>query len=157
MSSLSRQFTRATRSIPLYTSCSRRMFYSSPVNSDLVAPPDPVSNLRPILYDNASNTPTVPNVRHPYSLSEFTPAAVEASGDHELQFKLLRQQLDTFNQVFWTDVRLASTLSFALFTQCFFRAIPDFMLPKPLFSKVYPLQFQFARKKMHFPRCTRSG
>ncbi|KAF9052664.1 hypothetical protein BJ165DRAFT_784762 [Panaeolus papilionaceus] len=37
----------------------------------------------------------------PYVL--FFTTAVEASGDHELQFKLLRQQLDTFNQVFWTD------------------------------------------------------
>ncbi|PPR08096.1 hypothetical protein CVT24_010557 [Panaeolus cyanescens] len=101
--SLLHQITLASRVSTRSTICRNRMFHPSKVNADLVAPPDPISNLRPILYENSSNTPIVPNVRHPYSLSEFTPAAVDADGDYELQFKLLRQQLDSFNQGFWTD------------------------------------------------------
>ena len=65
---------------------------------DLVGPPDPVSNLRPVIYDDAPPLPPS-EVRHPYSLREF-------KGDtREYQWKIQRQELDAFNHAFWTDVR----------------------------------------------------
>ena len=66
----------------------------------LIGPPDPVSNLRPVLYtDPTSSTP--PNLPHPYSLQEFA----GRTQDQGLQWRLQRQQLDAFNHSFWTDVK----------------------------------------------------
>lgn len=74
-----------------------RAFRISAVRRDLVGPPDPISNLRPVVYDDAPPAPPS-DVRHPYSLREFT-------GDtREYQWKIQRQQLDAYNQEFWTDV-----------------------------------------------------
>ncbi|KAF9814927.1 hypothetical protein IEO21_04871 [Rhodonia placenta] len=73
-----------------------RRLHASARRAHLVGPPDPVSNLRPVVYDN-----DVPQVRmdvtHPYSLREFR-------GDtREYQWKMQRQQLDAYNHAFWTD------------------------------------------------------
>ena len=74
-----------------------RSLHASLVRRDLVGPPDPVSHLRPIIYDDAPPPP--PRVRHPYSLGEFT-------GDtREYQWKMQRQELDTLNHEFWKEVR----------------------------------------------------
>ncbi|KAI0054127.1 hypothetical protein FA95DRAFT_1551934 [Auriscalpium vulgare] len=73
-----------------------RTLHSSSVRLNRVAPPDPISNIRPILYDDPL-PPTDEELRHPYSLSEFR-------GDmREYQWKLQRQQLDSWNHAFWTD------------------------------------------------------
>ncbi|EPS98567.1 hypothetical protein FOMPIDRAFT_1148676 [Fomitopsis schrenkii] len=76
-----------------------RHLHASLVRRHLVGPSDPVSNLRPVIYDDA-----VPEHRtdltHPYSLREF-------GGDtREYQWKMQRQQLDAYNHVFWTDCNL---------------------------------------------------
>lgn len=70
-----------------------RLLHTSQRTYNLVGPPDPVSNFRPVLYTDTSTSPTL---RHPYSLSEF-------AGDHDLQWRLQRQSLDAFNHNFWTD------------------------------------------------------
>ncbi|KIM49091.1 hypothetical protein M413DRAFT_21380 [Hebeloma cylindrosporum] len=70
---------------------------------DLVAPPDPVSHMRPVIYDNPPSTLHVPYLRHPYSLSEFKDGNTSVLGNYELQFRLLRQQLDSLHQNFWLD------------------------------------------------------
>lgn len=76
-----------------------RLFQSSAIRRDLIGPPDPVSHLRPVIYDDAPPLPPS-EVRHPYSLREF-------KGDvREYQWKIQRQELDAYNQAFWTDVRL---------------------------------------------------
>lgn len=73
-----------------------RSLHITPVACHLVGPPDPVSNLRPVIYDDA--LPPPPDPRHPYSLKEFT-------GDiREYQWKMQRQELDAYNQAFWLDV-----------------------------------------------------
>ncbi|KAI0374940.1 hypothetical protein BV20DRAFT_935221 [Pilatotrama ljubarskyi] len=73
-----------------------RAFHTSISRSHLVGPPDPVSHLRPVIYDDAP-PPPAPRVRHPYSLTEFT-------GDtREYQWKMQRQDLDAFNHAFWLD------------------------------------------------------
>ncbi|KAF9454531.1 hypothetical protein P691DRAFT_806705 [Macrolepiota fuliginosa MF-IS2] len=87
-----------------------RLFYASLRRSHLVAPPDPVSHMRPIIYEDAPTTTDPPKpspptrLRHPYSLSEFTNTR---GNDHasnlELQFRLQRQQLDAFHHNFWLD------------------------------------------------------
>ena len=75
-----------------------RCFHASLARAHLMGPPDPVSHLRPVLYDDAPPPPP-PQVRHPYSLREFT-------GDtREYQWKMLRQEIDTFNHDFWKEVR----------------------------------------------------
>lgn len=86
--------TRATRSA--HASASRwRTFHRSVACRDLVGPPDPVSNLRPVIYDDLPVQST--NTIHPYSLKEFT-------GDpREYQWKVQRQQLDAYNHKFWAD------------------------------------------------------
>jgi hypothetical protein len=68
--------------------------------SDYVGPPDPVSNIRPVLYDDPTVTNAEP-LRHPYALDEFR----DDSYTLEYQWKLHRQQLDAFNDAFWRDVR----------------------------------------------------
>jgi apoptogenic protein 1 len=74
-----------------------RLLHVSAPRRDLVGPPDPVSNLRPVIYDDPP-TPASSASSHPYSLREFT-------GDtREYQWKVQRQELDSFNHKFWTDV-----------------------------------------------------
>jgi len=83
--------------------CRVRRFHGSRPRHDLVAPPHPVSHFRPIIYGDASSQPPLAPtyLRHPYSLSEFTSGTT--LGDHELQFLLQRQQLDTFHHSFWLE------------------------------------------------------
>ena len=76
-----------------------RTFHVSLSRKHLVGPPDPVSHLRPVIYDDAPPPPP-PQVRHPYSLREFT-------GDtREYQWKMQRQEIDAFNHEFWQEVRV---------------------------------------------------
>ncbi|KAI0736779.1 hypothetical protein C8Q72DRAFT_22584 [Fomitopsis betulina] len=76
-----------------------RHLHTSLVCRNLIGPSDSISNLRPVIYDDA-----VPEHRtdltHPYSLREF------AGDTREYQWKMQRQQLDAFNHVFWTDCNL---------------------------------------------------
>ena len=81
-----------------------RNFHGSKPRYDLVAPPHPVSHFRPIIYGDVSSQPPPTYLRHPYSLSEFTTGTGTTLGDHELQFLLQRQQLDTFHHSFWLEV-----------------------------------------------------
>jgi len=80
-----------------------RNFHCSRPRHDLVAPPHPVSHFRPIIYGDASSQPPPTYLPHPYSLSEFATETGTKSGDHELQFLLQRQQLDTFHHSFWLE------------------------------------------------------
>ena len=69
---------------------------------NLVGPPDPISNLRPVIYDDAL-PPSVEGLPHPYSLAEFR-------GDvREYQWKIHRQHLDAWNHAFWTEVHRISS------------------------------------------------
>jgi hypothetical protein len=79
-----------------------RLFHSSVRTRDYVGPPDPVSNIRPVLYDHPGAT-SAESLRHPYALDEFR----DDSHTLEYQWKLHRQQLDAFNDAFWRDVRFA--------------------------------------------------
>lgn len=83
--------------------CSRRL-HTSVVRSDRVAPPHPISHIRPIIYDDepVASPPTL--LRHPYSLHEFQDAS-DRPVNLELQFRLQRSQLDAFHHNFWLDVR----------------------------------------------------
>jgi hypothetical protein len=81
---------------------SLRLVHSSARTCDYVAPPDPISNIRPILYDDPAPVTSEP-LRHPYSLNEFG----DDSDTLEYQWKLQRQQLDAFNDNFWRDVRFS--------------------------------------------------
>lgn len=76
-----------------------RLLHSSSRASNLIGPPDPLSNLRPVLYTDLPPS-SQPRPRHPYSLSEFT----GGTQDHNLQWRLQRQALDAFNHNYWTDV-----------------------------------------------------
>lgn len=91
-----------------------------PPSRDLIGPPCPLSNLRPVYYaplfphlhSAASTAPTSP---HPYSLSEFPTAALSSHTSRQrrlqrvqwtlhaedLQWRLTRYRLDAFNQDFW--------------------------------------------------------
>ncbi|KAI5123361.1 hypothetical protein M0805_001782 [Coniferiporia weirii] len=62
----------------------------------LVGPPDPVSNLRPIIYDeDVPRTRTSPT--HPYLLDEFD------GNPQDYQWRVERKWLDAYNHAFWTD------------------------------------------------------
>ena len=89
----------------LKVKCCRRAFHISICRRDLIAPPHPISHIRPILYEGAPSHSPAPHLRHPYSLSEFKTGAIDDCDDYELQYKLLRQQLDSFHHSFWLDVR----------------------------------------------------
>lgn len=75
-----------------------RLLHSTARSCNLVGPPDPISNLRPVLYNNNQAATELP---HPYSLREFSGDVVR---DHDLQWRLHQQQLDDFSHNFWTDV-----------------------------------------------------
>ncbi|KAI0256835.1 hypothetical protein BJV78DRAFT_1384648 [Lactifluus subvellereus] len=81
-----------------------RLLHSSARICDRVGPPDPVSNIRPVLYDDPVST-SAESSRHPYSLHEFRDDTdTNADTDTlEYQRKLQRQQLDAFNDAFWRD------------------------------------------------------
>jgi hypothetical protein len=79
-----------------------RLFHSSIPTANYVGPPDPVSNIRPVLYHDLGPT-SVESPQHPYSLDEFR----QDSDTLEYQWKLQRQQLDAFNDAFWRDVRFS--------------------------------------------------
>jgi hypothetical protein len=66
----------------------------------LSPPPDPISHLHPVIYDDVPCTPN--RITHPYSLSGFT-ASANTKLDCELQLKWHREQLDNFNQKFWFE------------------------------------------------------
>jgi hypothetical protein len=75
-----------------------RLLHSSARSCNLVGPPDPVSNLRPVLYTDLPSSPR-PKLRHPYSLTDFA----GGKQDDDLQWRLQRLQLDAINHNFWTD------------------------------------------------------
>lgn len=90
-----------------------RLFHASAPRRHLVAPPDPVSNMRPVIYEDtpseASNPQSPTLLFHPYSLFEFSSTTTnDQASNLELQFRLQRQQLDAFHHNFWLNV---STLS----------------------------------------------
>lgn len=99
--------------------CSFRTFHTSSPVRDLVGPPDPVSNLRPVIYDDlpAPSPATAPRPsravtgrQHPYSLSEFAlPTSDEARNSARddygaYQLRMHQQQLDAFNHAYWMEV-----------------------------------------------------
>lgn len=98
---------------PSLTLRSLRLLHSSVRTCDYVAPPDPISNIRPILYDDPARV-TVEPLQHPYSLNEFR----DDSDTLEYQWKLQRQQLDAFNDNFWRDVRFSPLVSVSFVFIC---------------------------------------
>jgi len=79
-----------------------RLLHSSIPTVNYVGPPDPVSNIRPVLYNDLSSTSGESPQQHPYSLDEFRN---DSEDTLEYQWKLQRKQLDAFNDAFWRDVR----------------------------------------------------
>ncbi|KAF9464744.1 hypothetical protein BDZ94DRAFT_1161454 [Collybia nuda] len=84
-------------------SISVRWIHTSSQTCNLIAPPDSVSHMRPIIYDDAPLPPPPSRIRHPYSLSEFAVGAQNEAVVSELQYRLQRQQLDAFHHNFWFD------------------------------------------------------
>ncbi|KAJ7097881.1 hypothetical protein B0H15DRAFT_772649 [Mycena belliarum] len=78
---------------------SARFLHASNPLCDRVGPPHPISNMRPIIYDDDAPASTS-RAYHPYSLHEFDP---EPSSPYKLQWKLQRQQLDDFHHTFWLE------------------------------------------------------
>ncbi|WVF66838.1 hypothetical protein IAT40_001580 [Kwoniella sp. CBS 6097] len=81
----------------------RRSAYDAPISGvDLVAPPDPISNIRPIIY--ASKPRINPSTNSPYSASEF-PTGLSAGDvrleNMELEWRLRRERVDLMNHRFW--------------------------------------------------------
>ena len=92
---------------------------------DLIGPPDPLSNLRPVFYaplfPSLHQTSTSPTGIHPYSLAEFpirssTKLSEEAAElqkfkrrlhSEDLEWRSTRYRLDAFNQDFWTRTNTA--------------------------------------------------
>ncbi|KAG7092506.1 hypothetical protein E1B28_008857 [Marasmius oreades] len=97
MLSLARQSSR------LLSRSSRVLHASARSLRDLIGPPDPISHLRPIIYDDVPTPPPPSLLHHPYSLAEFDPEPSNNESAHELQWKLQRKQLDDLNQYFWLD------------------------------------------------------
>ncbi|KAJ3883510.1 hypothetical protein F5051DRAFT_342841 [Lentinula edodes] len=83
--------------------CFRLLHGSAKMQRHLVGPPDPISHLRPIIYDDVPPPPAPAVVNHPYSLQEFDPEPARISNTYEMQWKLQRQQLDDTSQDFWLD------------------------------------------------------
>jgi apoptogenic protein 1 len=101
---LSSTIVRCSKQGRLTWNATRRI-HASPSVRNFIGPPDPVSNLRPMIYDDDIPSTSSIGTTHPYSLSEFKPdVAAEEREEMEYQYKSERQQLDNFNHRFWTDV-----------------------------------------------------
>ncbi|KAJ7774553.1 hypothetical protein DFH07DRAFT_952265 [Mycena maculata] len=83
---------------PLRPLSARFLHVSRPL-CDHVGPPHPISNMRPMIYDEDAPASTQ-RAYHPYSLHEFDP---EPASPYKLQWKLQRQQLDEFHHTFWLE------------------------------------------------------
>ncbi|TDL24788.1 hypothetical protein BD410DRAFT_744417 [Rickenella mellea] len=91
---------RSSRLLRIALPTNSRCFRCTVITRDLVGPPDPLSNLRPVRYDGdkfASSDKDVEPQHHPYSLEEF-------DGDPiDYQWRLERQRLDASNHAFWAE------------------------------------------------------
>lgn len=144
-----------------------RSLHVSSASRHLVGPNDPISNLRPIIYTDVPCTPSPAegrpesHVNHPYSLNEFTDAQAQHDHTLELQYKLAREQLDTFNHNYWTDVCRDTSV----FTRCRIgalittttRATRGSKQPSILFWRLFPNLLYPKRVKMRSQSSTRSG
>lgn len=93
---------------------------SPPPAHDLIGPPCPLSNLRPVYYapmfPELHSPPSVARNMHPYRLQEFGTSADSATLDPrqrrlqalkrqlhaaDLEWRLTRYRVDQFNQDFW--------------------------------------------------------
>lgn len=84
-----------------------RHFHNSTRLCNLVGPIDPISHMRPVIYDDVPTNDHLPS-GHPYSLTEFSLESFNTAGQNGLQLKLQQQQVDTLNQNFWLDVSFHS-------------------------------------------------
>ena len=67
--------------------------------------PDPLSNIRPVIYASQSTRPT--SRSSPYSTSEFPYSENDASlQDLELEWRLNRERVDMTNHRFWASLHL---------------------------------------------------
>jgi hypothetical protein len=95
-----------------------RFFHSTYLRKNiLVGPPDPVSNLRPVLYDGLPDQKKT----NAYSSRELRAHPMDP---HKFELDLASQRLDKFNQEFWTNVRFTIIQSESNFL--FDRVIRDF-------------------------------
>ncbi|KAL5529618.1 hypothetical protein ACEPAG_5603 [Sanghuangporus baumii] len=125
----------------------RRNIRTSSQKRALVGPPDPVSNLRPVIYDEVESIPSLRKRRekgkegdsvaggentlslakrtqattsHPYQLDEF-------SGDPlDYQWRLERSRLDAYNHAFWRD----SNTRFETAKQAVLSSLPEDASPE---------------------------
>jgi hypothetical protein len=105
----------------------KRLLHTSRPSFNFIGPPDPTSNIRPIIYTSSSflSEPILP---HPYSLKEFSDDTV----DHELQWILHREQLDAFNHTYWAEVSLDVQCCYdQRFEETITRVTPASKLPNP--------------------------
>ena len=129
-----------------------RLLHTTARAYNLIGPSDSVSNLRPVIYGDAPLAPTQ-KLNHPYSLREFTRNAK----NYDLQWKIQRQQLDTFNHTFWTDVSNGHTLNSITFGSCSCRAIPVLNQPNEQFSLLYQKLLPLGIKNALYPSFTGTG
>ncbi|KAK4687435.1 apoptogenic protein 1, partial [Tremellales sp. Uapishka_1] len=90
-------------SSPTTTTTSRRRRAERVNNGDdvdLVAPPDPYSNMRPVIY--ASTSTKRRSSTSPYSTSEFPSSIASNSGELELEWRLRRERVDAMNHRYWS-------------------------------------------------------
>ncbi|KAF8522247.1 hypothetical protein BU17DRAFT_45012 [Hysterangium stoloniferum] len=66
----------------------------------LVGPPHPVSNIRPVVFEN--RTTTTYGQAHPYSLTEFGGNSGGQTHD-DLQLRMEQERLSSFNHAFWFE------------------------------------------------------
>ncbi|KIY43429.1 hypothetical protein FISHEDRAFT_67937 [Fistulina hepatica ATCC 64428] len=85
---------------------SSRRFHLTSRRFDLIGPPDPISNLRPIIYEDDASAPQPAHTPHPYSLHEFHEPPETPFTAADLQWRLARRELDDFCQDFWFDSNL---------------------------------------------------
>lgn len=101
---LARHIRTRARSVPAITE-----------NSTLVGPPDPVSNIRPVL--RGASTGDGIQIAHPYSVSEFSRSEVVGYSVPALH----ERHLETLNHSFWTDVRPLTPQCPHALNRCYFR------------------------------------
>lgn len=116
-----RSTTRRRRPTPLPTTIP---------SVDLIGPPCPLSNLRPVyyapLFPSSHSPPSIKVNHHPYQLQEFgTPSSGAGGGGggegldklrrqlqaKDLEWRLMRYRLDAFNQQFWSKTNTAFLLA----------------------------------------------
>ncbi|ORY78412.1 hypothetical protein BCR35DRAFT_101820 [Leucosporidium creatinivorum] len=101
----------AVRSVPRRRQRTSLLHSTLPPSVDLIGPPCPLSNLRPVyytpLFPSLHSPPSISKNQHPYSPQEFASSSASSSAQGDTRQQHLQLLKHQFNQDFWARTNTA--------------------------------------------------